>query len=290
METRRNQQTIARPAVVEGFGYWSGRDVRVEFRPAAAGTGVVFVRRDLPGAPRIEASITRRTEAQRRTNLCCGPVVVEMIEHVMAALAGLQIDNCEVWVDQQELPGCDGSSLPFVEALVAAGAVMQSPFRARRVIREVLRLGTAKSWIEAHPSPSGITELDYELDYGSDTAIGRQRRHVVLTPATFRTELADSRTFLLRAEAEVLLEQGLGRRATIHDLLVFDADGPIDNRLRHPDECVRHKLLDLVGDLAMAGCDLIGRFVAYRSGHQLNAEMVRTILARDPQEELKHCA
>jgi len=290
METRRNQQTIARPAAVEGFGYWSGRDVRVEFRPAPQDTGVVFVRSDLAGAPRIAASIAQRTEAQRRTNLVNGAAAVEMIEHIMAALAGLQIDNCEVWVDQPEMPGVDGSSQPFVAALVAAGTVRQEALRAQCVIGEVIRLGSAKSWIEVQPVDAPATILAYELDYGPDSPIGRQRRELRLSPETFRRELADSRTFLLRAEAEALLAQGLGNRATLRDLLVFDVGGPIDNHLRHADECVRHKLLDLVGDLAMAGCDLIGRFVAYRSGHQLNAELVRTILAQAAEREVKRCA
>jgi len=290
METRRNQQTIARPAAVEGFGYWSGRDVRVEFRPAPQDTGVVFVRSDLAGAPRIAASIAQRTEAQRRTNLVNGAAAVEMIEHIMAALAGLQIDNCEVWVDQPEMPGVDGSSQPFVAALVAAGTVRQEALRAQCVIGEVIRLGSAKSWIEVQPVDAPATILAYELDYGPDSPIGRQRRELRLSAETFRRELADSRTFLLRAEAEALLAQGLGNRATLRDLLVFDVGGPIDNHLRHADECVRHKLLDLVGDLAMAGCDLIGRFVAYRSGHQLNAELVRTILAQAAEREVKRCA
>lgn len=290
MHTRRNQQTIARPAAVDGFGYWSGRDVRVEFRPASPDTGVVFVRGDLAGAPRIPATIQLRTAAQRRTNLTSGRATVEMVEHIMAALAGLHIDNCEVWVDQQEMPGLDGSSLPFVAALDSAGVVSQPALRAQRVIDAVIRLGTAQSWIEASPSPTRQTVLEYELDYGPTSPIGRQKRQFLLDPATFRRELADSRTFLLQAEAEALLSRGLGRRATTGDLLVFGPQGPLGNQLRHPDECVRHKLLDLTGDLAMAGCDLIGHFQAYRSGHQLNAEMVATILTRTSMGQLRNCA
>ena len=113
---QRNERTISNPAVVEGFGYWSGRDVRVEFRPAPPGTGLVFVRSDLSADARIPANVEHRVEVPRRTVLRRGAASVEMIEHVLAALSGLQIDNCEIWVDQPEMPGLDGSSLKFVES------------------------------------------------------------------------------------------------------------------------------------------------------------------------------
>ena len=199
----------------------------------------------------------------------------------MAALAGLQIDNCQVWVDRPEMPGCDGSCLPFVEALCAAGIVPQDAVRRRHVIGRTIRLGNAESWIEARPCRSGQTILKYDLDYGSGNPIGRQSLEVSLSPRHFHMNLAPSRTFMLEAEAAAMKARGLGQRATCKDLLVFGSRGPIDNQLRFPDECVRHKLADMVGDLALAGCDLVGRFVAFRSGHRLNAELVRAIVAQE---------
>ena len=281
MDTTRNQHTIAGPATVEGFGYWEGKDVRVEFRPARANSGIVFVRRDLDGCPRIPASVANRVETPRRTSLRAAGAGVEMIEHVMAALAGLQIDNCEVRVDAQEMPGCDGSSEPFVRAVDAVGIVVQDAPKPRRIVREVIRLGHEESWIEARPPLSDETLLEYQLDYGPQGPIGRQTFAISPAPDAFRTELAPSRTFMLKSEADWLLAQGFGQRATFRDLLVFDQTGPIDNDLRFPDECVRHKLLDMVGDLALAGCQLVGRFRAYRSGHRLNAEIVRALLAEN---------
>jgi UDP-3-O-acyl N-acetylglucosamine deacetylase len=292
MEATRNQRTIAAPAAVAGVGYWSGRDVRVEFRPAPADSGIVFVRADLEGLPRIPATVEHRFEIPRRTSLRCGEASVEMVEHIMAALHGLQIDNCELWVNEPEMPGCDGSSLPFVEALQSVGMVEQNAPRRRLVIRDVIRVGDEKSWIEAGPCFSGKLVLRYGLDYGGGV-IGRQSLEISLSSRHFRLNLAPSRTFLLEAEADALKAMGLGRQASPKDLLVFDAHGPIDNQLRFPDECVRHKMVDLVGDLAMAGCDLIGRFTAYRSGHRLNAELVRAIVAQDSAcqtTKLKHCA
>ena len=290
MYKRRKQQTIARSAAVEGVGYWSGQGVRVEFRPAEPDSGIVFVRSDLAGRPRIPANVAQRTDTPRRTNLHVADATVDMVEHVMAALAGLQIDNCEIWANAAEMPGCDGSSKAFVEALDAAGPLAQEPLREQRVIRDVIRVGNEDSWIEARPCCSGKTVLQYELDYGPRNVIGRQVLELVLAPDVFRRELACCRTFTLKAEAEAMQRRGLGRHVAFSDLLVFDESGPIDNQLRFPDECVRHKMLDMAGDLALAGCELIGRFSAFRSGHHLNAELVRAVLAERATQSLKRCA
>ena len=278
MEARRKQRTLSATAAVEGIGYWSGRDVRVEFRPAGPRQGIVFVRSDLPGRPRIAAAVANRIEMPRRTVLRSGGVSVEMVEHILAALAGMHVDNCEVWVDQAEMPGCDGSAQAFVVAIQKAGIVEQDAPRGLFAVRQVLRLGDEQCWIEARPAAGGKTVIQYELDYGSGSPIGRQSLEVTLSPRYFQVGLAGSRTFMLQREAAALQERGLGQRTTFNDLLVFDADGPIGNALRFPDECVRHKILDMVGDFALAGCDLAGHFTAYRSGHRLNAELLRAML------------
>ena len=147
------QRTIAAPAAVEGVGYWSGRDVRVEFRPAAPHCGIVFVRGDLPGCPRIPATIAHRVETPAADGAAAAAQAgVDMIEHVMAALAGMQVDNCEVWVNEPEMPGCDGSALPFVAALAAGRHRRAGRARGRcGGSRRVLRLGNEQSWIEARP-------------------------------------------------------------------------------------------------------------------------------------------
>jgi UDP-3-O-[3-hydroxymyristoyl] N-acetylglucosamine deacetylase len=277
MFTPRKQRTLAGTTVVDGFGYWSGRDVRLEFRPAQVDRGIVFVREDMDGAPRIPADVAHRVEVPRRTTLQCGEARVDMVEHVMAALAGLQIDNCEVWANEPEMPGCDGSSEAFVHALDAVGTVSQSADRPMRIVDRVIHLGDEKSWVEARPPVTSRQVVKYHLDYGPDSPIEARSRQTVVSPNAFCDELCMARTFLLKEEAEWLRSQGLGNRTKFSDLLVFGPEGPIDNQLRFPDECVRHKLLDMVGDLALAGCDLIGHFVAYRSGHSLNAALVRAI-------------
>ena len=275
---QRYERTIGSPVAVEGFGYWSGRDVRVEFRPAPAGSGIVFVRGDLSPEVRIPALVAHRVEVPRRTVLRHQGAGVEMTEHLLAALVGMQIDNCEVWVNQPEMPGLDGSSQKFVEALDSAGIVVQTGVRAQLIVREITRLGDEECWIEARPNRSAELTIRYRIDYGTQGGIGRQTVQLPINPTTFRQDLAAARTFMLKEEADWLLAQGLGQRATPADLLVFDSDGPIDNELRFRDECARHKVLDLVGDFALTGCDVLGHIVAHRSGHRLNAEMVRVLL------------
>lgn len=279
MHSLRNQRTIKSPAVVEGVGYWSGRDIRVEFHPADINTGIVFVRTDLEPPVYLPAVVAHRIEVPRRTALNVAGTRVKMVEHVMAALSGLQIDNCEVRVTQAEMPGMDGSSADFVTALDAAGIVEQPASRPQLVVREITRIGDDDSWIEVRPATHGGLSVRYRLDYGNDNAIGRQTLEMKITPDSFRRELAPSRTFMLKAEADWLLKQGLGTRVSPKDLLIFDDQGPIDNRLRYSDECVRHKVLDLVGDLALAGCDVVGHVIAHRTGHRLNAEIVKILLA-----------
>jgi UDP-3-O-acyl N-acetylglucosamine deacetylase len=290
MTSNRTQHTIAGRASASGFGYWSGKDVRIEFRPAAADAGVTFVRSDLGAAARVPASIEHRVEVPRRTNLRHGRVEVHMVEHVLAALAGLGIDNCEVWTNQAEMPGCDGSSALFVESLLRARVVSQGIEPRRLCVTEPLRVTEGSSWIEALPSPDGSYRVEFQLDYAKGTSIGRQVARAIVTPERFRNELANCRTFLLKQEADEMVKQGLGQRVTPRDLLVFDENGPIDNRLRFPNECARHKALDLIGDLALSGCRLSGMFVAYRSGHRLHAELTRQLVARFAEKPLRASA
>lgn len=281
----RNQQTIRRPAAVSGHGYWSGLDVTVEFRPAAVDTGLVFVRRDLAGTPRIPVCIENRCSVPRRTVLAERGVSVDMVEHVLAALAGLHIDNCEVWVDRAEMPGCDGSSQPFVEALLGARIVRQEAVRRQMIIAESIRVEEAQGWICAEPDFGQLT-IAYNLDYPRHPVIGRQSLCIDVRPRTFVEQLASARTFVLKEEADEMRAEGFGKRTRYQDLLVFDERGPIENPLRFPDECVRHKTLDVIGDLALAPFDIVGRITAYRSGHQLNAELVRSLLARSHSSPL----
>ena len=277
----RKERTIARPARLNGFGYWSGQDVEVEFWPAEPGTGYVFIRNDLSPPRRIVAGVDSRTDVPRRTNLTDGAVEVQMVEHLLAALAGLQIDNCQICVNATEMPGNDGSCRDAVRVLLDAGIVEQDWARPCLKIDQVIRVGNADQWIEARPADRLI--LKYDLDFGRTTVIGRRELEWVVDVDSFVTQIAPARTFILESSAKVLRAQGLGLRASHNDLLVYGEDGPIGNELRYPDECVRHKILDMVGDLALAGCDIQGYILAHRSGHRLNAAMVNALRASRPR-------
>jgi UDP-3-O-[3-hydroxymyristoyl] N-acetylglucosamine deacetylase/3-hydroxyacyl-[acyl-carrier-protein] dehydratase len=265
---------------VRGFGFFHGSDVSLRFSPAEAGTGVVFVRTDLPAQPAVPARVDNVIPAQRRTTIRRGAAVVEMIEHVMAALAGLHIDNCIVEIDAGECPGCDGSSLVFVEALDRAGIVEQDRMRQALVLDHSISVLEGDAILAAHPNGPERLTLSYHLDYGGGSPIAAQSFCLALSPARFRDELAASRTFLLEREADALRAAGIGARATPADLLIFGQEGVIGNALRYPDECVRHKILDMLGDLALLGFDLHGFVVAHRSGHQTNHALVRRLLER----------
>ncbi len=197
----------------------------------------------------------------------------------MAALAGLHIDNCLVHTSAAELPGCDGSSRAFVEAIDRAGIRQLDAPRRQFEITAPIRLGDDACWISAEPPRTDGLSVEFRLDY--DPPIGSQSISLAISEETFRGELAPCRTFIFRHEAEALLERGFGRRVTPRDLLILDPQGPIDNTLLFDDEFVRHKVLDLVGDLALAGCDLVGHIVACRSGHRLNAALVDALVSSD---------
>lgn len=283
LRTTRRQRTIARPAEVRGVGFFHGSDVTVRFHPAEPDAGIVFERADLPGRPRVPARLEAVVPSQRRTTIRQGDAAVEMIEHVMAALAGLQVDNAVVAIDAGECPGCDGSSRAFVAALDGAGIVEQDRMRRALVVEQPLSLRQGDAVLAVHPpGPAGGLMLSYHLDYGPDAPIRPQSFCVGLSPETFRDELASSRTFLLEAEAAALRAAGIGVRTTEADLLLFGPHGVVGNELRFPDECARHKVLDMVGDLALLGTDLHGFVVAYRSGHQANAALGRRLLETSP--------
>jgi UDP-3-O-acyl N-acetylglucosamine deacetylase len=276
----RFQRTIARPAQVAGTGFLTGADVRLRFLPAPPSCGVVFVRTDLRPRVEIPARVTRVTGTRRRTTIGHEPAAVGLVEHVLAALAGLRIDNCFVELDAPEPPGLDGSARAFVDVLIDAGIVRQAERRAVWCPGDpiVLRSGTAT--LAIHPGDYGALTLSYFLDYGPGAPIARQVHTQTLTPAGFVCDLAPCRTFILESEAEELRRQGIGARTTTADLLVFGPRGPIDNTLRFANEPARHKVLDLVGDLSLLGADLCGHVVAYRSGHPMNVELVQRLHER----------
>jgi UDP-3-O-acyl N-acetylglucosamine deacetylase len=280
IHSHRPQRTIVRPAEVSGVGFLTGAHVRLRFLPAPPSSGIFFVRTDLRPPLTIPAHVDQVTGTARRTTLGRGPGEVSLVEHVLAALAGLRIDNCRIELDAPEPPGLDGSARGFVTALLRAGAERQPAERPAWAVEAPVVLAQGGATLTLHPPAGDGLRVSYFLDYGAFTPPGRQTHTQDVTPGAFLAGVADCRTFILESEAAELLRQGLGKRTTTADLLVFGPRGPIDNRLRHANEPARHKVLDLVGDLALLGADLRGHVVAYRSGHPLNVELVRTLHRR----------
>jgi len=284
------QQTIRNTVELAGQGLFTGEQVVLRFKPADADTGIVFVRGDQNPTIQIPARVENVTKRQRRTSIRNGTVEIETIEHCMSALAGLGIDNAYVELNANEVPSLDGSSQPFVEKLKEAQVVELDKPREIFRIPDTIKVSEGSSHVIATPGHEGddILEIIYELNYGPDSFIGEQIIKIRLSPENFEQQLASARTFVLQQEAERFREAGLGTHLTYEDILVFGPDGPIENTLRFPDECARHKVVDLVGDLFLFGKFIAGTIYARQSGHALNHEMVRQLREIEKSQTLKH--
>ncbi len=274
----RQQQTIAKPVEVSGLGLFTGQPVKVRFKPAAPDTGVQFIRVDTPKPVRIPALVANVAKRARRTSLQNGTASVETIEHCLAALHGLGVDNVEIELEGGELPGCDGSSRAFVGAINDAGIVTQERLLEPLVITEVVRVADGDAELIAAPGDDDSLNIIYDLDYGNSGLLHRQLFAVRLSKDSFAREIADARTYVFEAEAQQLRDAGLGKHLTPKDVVVIGPNGVIDNEFRFPDECVRHKVLDLIGDLLLAGRAIYGKIYAHKSGHALNHELVRKLI------------
>jgi UDP-3-O-[3-hydroxymyristoyl] N-acetylglucosamine deacetylase len=249
------------------------------FRPAPADHGIVFRRTDL--GLDIPARFDRVSETRLSTVLANGTARIGTVEHVMAALAGCGIDNALVEVDGPEPPILDGSAAPLVFLLDCAGTVEQDTARTRIEIHRTVRVQDGDAFAELRPAAPGATSLDMALsiDFAA-AAIGRQALSLHLTPESFRHELSRARTFALAEEIDQLRAAGLAQGGSLDNAVVVDQARVLNpTGLRMPDEFARHKLLDAVGDMALAGAPLIGRFIAHCSGHTLNNRLLRALFA-----------
>lgn len=269
--------TIARPVTVEGVGLHLGHVCRLTFHPAPAGTGRVFARADLPGAPQTPALADHAEAAERRTQLGNGADALHTVEHVLAAVVAAEIDDLLIEMDAPEPPVLDGSSRGFVEALREAGRVeLDAPAPELRLDRPV-RVEDGASVYEAHPADALRLEVSIEFPH---PLIGRQAIDLAVTPQSFASELAGARTFGFVHEVEALQAKGLIRGASTANAVVLGPDGVVDNATRWPDEFVRHKALDCVGDLALAGRRVCARIIALRPSHRGTLMLVRAMLAQ----------
>ena len=270
-----------------GTGVHSGRRVTMTLRPAEANRGIIFRRVDRPaGSPTDLAALHDRVVDTRLCTMLgdrADPALrVGTVEHLMAALAGFGIDNAVIEIDGPEVPILDGSSEPFLFLLECAGREPQAVARRRIEVLETVRVTDGEAFAELRPA-RGHDGLDMTLsiDFAAP-AIGRQARSIRLTADSFRRELANARTFALAEEVAQLRAAGLALGGSMENAIVVDHARVLNPEgLRMPDEFVRHKLLDAVGDLALAGGNLCGRFVAHRTGHRLNNKLLTALFARE---------
>lgn len=268
------QTTLGGQVTLEGLGAHSGERTRVTLSPADAGSGVVFLR----GEAVIAADWRRVTSTDLCVRLGEGSASVSTVEHLMAALRGLEIDNVAIDVEGPEIPAMDGSAAAFVDAIDEVGVVRLAAPRRSLVVLEPIRVCQGASWAELRPAPAGFN-LDVEISYPG-SAIGRRRRSSILTKASFRSDLARARTYGFLHDAERLWKAGLALGASLENTVVIAEDRVLNPEgLRFADEFVRHKTLDVVGDLALAGAPIIGAFRSYCGGHRLNLALIEAVLS-----------
>lgn len=271
-----NQKTIIKEIHLKGTGIHTGNKVNLTFKPAGPNCGVTFIRTDIAGAPRIKADIESLIvqKSSRRSSIGSNQVEVQTIEHLMASLSSLGIDNIDIEVDSNELPGLDGSAINFVEALEKAGITQQEKEKYIHVVKEPITIQEGSSSITVLPSAE--FKISYTLNY-DHPMLASQFLEVGVNKESFKREIAPARTFCLESEAGQLQNQGLGQGANYENTLVVGKEGVIKNKLRFHDEFVRHKILDLIGDLYLSGCSIRGHVIALRSGHSLNLQIARKI-------------
>lgn len=276
----RPQKTLKSPVDFEGQGLHTGVDVKVVVKPAAADHGYAFCRVDLEGAPIVKADISKLTAKARRTSLRDGPAEVCTVEHLLSALYALGIDNALIEMTGEEVPGLDGSARPFAEAALGAGIVEQRPLKRSFKLDEPIFVREGDVSLVALPSEEEGLTIDYHLDQRNGETEAIQSLRFRVTPDRFLNEIAPARTFVMKAEVEALKAAGLGKGANTTNTLVMGPNGPVDNELRFEDELVRHKVLDLIGDLALGGVDLHAHVIATKSGHSTNHRLVKEVISR----------
>lgn len=272
----RAQTTLRTSVSIEGVGLHSGHPVRAHFRPAPAGTGLLFVRLDHPETL-IPATLSSATTFDYATTLSAGGVSVGTVEHALSAAAGQGLDNCRIEIEGPEVPILDGSALPFVRLFHAAGFErLDAAVRPLALERSVEVVRGDRS-ISFTPDGPGLT-ISYEIDF-DHPAVGRQELTVTVRPDEYATRIAPARTFGFARDVAALRARGLARGGSLQNAVVLDEEGILSGPLRFRDEFVRHKVLDLIGDLALLERPLAGRIRVRKGGHSLHIEFARSLAA-----------
>ncbi|NVL91009.1 MAG: UDP-3-O-acyl-N-acetylglucosamine deacetylase [Desulfobacterales bacterium] len=271
-----NQQTLARPVHCTGIGLHSGKKVNLTIRPAPVNHGIKFVRTDLPHKPVISAHFRNVIDTSLATTLGTDGVIVSTIEHLMAALAGLHIDNALVEMDAYEAPIMDGSAGPFTSMLKEAGIRNQSGKRFTFVVKKPIEMEDDGKKVGLYPSDTLKVTCTIEFDH---PLIRRQSYTISLINGLFEKEISRARTFGFLHEVNYLKQNGFARGGSLENAVVIDQNRILNHEgLRYENEFVRHKVLDCIGDLSLLGMPFIGHIVAYKSGHALNHALLKRFI------------
>ena len=275
-----NQRTIKKIVKCSGIGLHTGKNVCLSILPAPVDSGIVFFRTDLPGHPFVKATVKNVIDTSYATTIGNGNAIVSTIEHLMASFAGLGIDNAYVEVDSPELPIMDGSAAPFIAMLKSGGIELQNSFKRFLKIRKSVKIGNRHSFVRLSPSRESRLSCTIDFDH---PVLKEQFFDLKFSDAVFENELSKAKTFCFLKEVENLKARGLVKGGSLENALVIDDDNILnESDLSYKDEFVRHKMLDLVGDMMLLGMPVLGHISAYKPGHSLNHLVTRKILA-DPR-------
>ena len=268
----RYQRTIHQTVTCSGIGLHTGEPVTLRLRPAAEDHGIVFIRTDLGPTVSIRASAKQVISSKLSTTVGCDGVSVQTIEHILAACAGLRVDNLVIEVDRPEIPILDGSAAPFVRLLQRAGIKGQSRLQPYLRLIRPIQMGRPGSGLALLPTP--FPKITYAIDF-SDRVVQSQKYQYHCTEDEFIREIAPARTFGFLKDVEQMRAAGFIKGGSLDNAVVIGEQGVLNPEgLRFPDECVRHKVLDLIGDLALAGAPIVAHIVASCSGHEMNVDLL----------------
>ena len=282
---KKYQKTIENIVSIEGVGLHTGEKVKLILKPSGVSTGIIFLRKDIENAEPVKADITNLLDTSkypRRTSIGNEKIQIHTIEHLLSAIYALEVDNIFIEIYGSECPGLDGSSKPFVDIIKKAGIKEQNEEKEIYKIKEPIYISNNGSHVIALPSDK--FKISYTLDYPY-TFLRTQFASYEITPEIYEKEISPARTFCLEDEVESLRKIGLGKGSNYNNTLVLSENGPLNNEFRFEDEPVRHKIADLIGDIALLGYPVQAHIIGIRSGHSVNTKLIRKIREKVKKEK-----
>ena len=281
------QRTIKKEIICSSVGLHTGRKVNMKIIPAPADAGIVFVRKDIPDALPIPANYHTVSDTTLATTLGLNGATVSTVEHILSAFSGMGVDNAIIELDSFEIPIMDGSALPFVNMLKEVGTHLQGKTKKLLVIKKPVSVKDGGG--SADLLPAAEFKITYEIDF-KHVAIGRQSYSLDFSDEKYEKEICSARTFGFLREVEYLQARGLGLGGSLDNVIILDDEKIINkNGLRMPNEFVKHKILDAIGDLFLLGMPIIGHFIAYKSGHRLNNILLKELMRKQDSWEIINC-